>query len=286
MLCVSPHAPMAGRWELTEEQWEVVEPVLRPDRRADNRGRPWQDTRAVLNGVLWVLGTGAQWRELPEKYPPYQTCHRRFQQWVRSGKLEGALRLRARHLREQGKLNLEEAFVDATFASAKKGGLPSAPPGAARGRRSSLSPLITVFLSPYLSRALLPTNASLSKRSSPEVSSMNSPKSSSETKPTTWTDSINKQTKKQKKKNPTAAGAQNKKLKQASGIDLIAPNRGRRRKTQDGRQLRRYKRRWKVERLFAWMHNFRRLVTRWEYHIENFLGFVHLACLHMLLRHL
>src|ERR1035437_324792 len=186
MRCVSPHAPMAGGWEWTQEQWEVVEPVLRPDRRADNRGRPWQDTRAVLNGVLWVLGTGAQWRELPEKYPPYQTCHRRFQQWVRSGKLEGALRLR-----EQGKLNLEEAFVDATFASAKKGGLPSAPPGAARGRRSSLSPLITVFLSPYLSRALLPTNASLSKRSSPEVSSMNSPKSSSETKPTTRTDSIN-----------------------------------------------------------------------------------------------
>ncbi|MGA7316021.1 MAG: transposase [Silvibacterium sp.] len=52
------------------------------------------------------------------------------------------------------------------------------------------------------------------------------------------------------------------------------------------RQLRRFKRRWKVERLFVWMHNFRRLLTRWEYHIENFLGFVHLACLHMLLRHL
>ena len=71
------------------------------------------------------------------------------------------------------------------------------------------------------------------------------------------------------------------------GIELIAPNRrGRKRRTQDGRTLRRYRKRWKVERLFAWMHNFRRLVTRWEYHIENFLGFVHLACLHMLLRHL
>jgi transposase len=69
-------------------------------------------------------------------------------------------------------------------------------------------------------------------------------------------------------------------------IEMIAPNRQRRSKTQDQRKLRRYKRRWKVERLFAWMHNFRRLVTRWEYHIENFLGFVHLACLQMLLRHL
>lgn len=112
---------MAGRWELREEQWVVVEPVLRGARRSDNRGRPWHDTRAVLNGVFWVLGAGAQWRELPEKYPPFQTCHRRFQQWVRSGKLEEALRLQARHPHERGQLNLEEAFVDGTFAKAKKG---------------------------------------------------------------------------------------------------------------------------------------------------------------------
>ena len=64
--------------------------MLRGARRAYNRGRPWHDTRAVLNGVLWVLGTGAQWRELPEKYPPFQTGHRRFQQWVRNGRLEEA----------------------------------------------------------------------------------------------------------------------------------------------------------------------------------------------------
>ena len=76
------------------------------------------------------------------------------------------------------------------------------------------------------------------------------------------------------------------KLAEDYGIELIAPNRRNRSRTQDGRKLRRYRKRWKVERLFAWMHNFRRLVTRWEYHIENFLGFVHLACLHLLLRHL
>ena len=70
------------------------------------------------------------------------------------------------------------------------------------------------------------------------------------------------------------------------GIEMIAPNRGNRGKTQDGRSLRRYRRRWKVERLFARMHNFRRLVTRWEFHVENFLGFVQLACVLMLLRHL
>jgi transposase len=164
--------------------------VLRPQRRADNRGRPWHDTRAVLNGVLWVLGTGAQWREMSEKYPPYQTCHRRFQQWVRSGKLEEALKRLARHLHERGRLNLEEAFVDATFASAKKGASLSVPPVAARGRRSSLSPLVTVFLSPYLSTALHRPSAALWSTFWPEASSTRSPPGSSAIRLTTRTRSI------------------------------------------------------------------------------------------------
>jgi transposase len=76
-------------------------------------------------------------------------------------------------------------------------------------------------------------------------------------------------------------------LAEEYGVAMISPNRrNRKQKTQDGRQLRRYRRRWKVERLFAWMHNFRRLVTRWEYKIENFLGFAQLGCLLILLRHL
>jgi hypothetical protein len=50
---------MAGRWELKNEQLDMVEPVLRPERRKDNRGRPWHDTRAVLHWVLWILGSGA-----------------------------------------------------------------------------------------------------------------------------------------------------------------------------------------------------------------------------------
>jgi transposase len=166
---------MRGRWELSDEQWKLVEPVLRPRRRSDGRGRPWHDTRAVLHGVLWVLGTGAQWRELPERYPPFQTCHRRFQQWVRSGKLEVALRRLAQHLHECGQLNLDEAFVDATFASAKKGASPSALPVAARARRSSLSPLLTVFLSPYLYKAHRRPSASWWKRFLPAVSSTNCP---------------------------------------------------------------------------------------------------------------
>ena len=74
----------------------------------------------------------------------------------------------------------------------------------------------------------------------------------------------------------------------AWGIELIAPHRANRRKpkTQDGRPLRRYHRRWKMERLIAWLQNYRRVLVRWEYHVENFLGFVQLACVLILLRHL
>jgi transposase len=71
------------------------------------------------------------------------------------------------------------------------------------------------------------------------------------------------------------------------GIELIAPHRQpRQRPTQDGRPLRRYRRRWRIERLFAWLHWFRRLVTRWEYHIENFFGMVRLGCIKLLLRYI
>lgn len=77
-----------------------------------------------------------------------------------------------------------------------------------------------------------------------------------------------------------------KKLMQNFGTEMIAPNRANRNPTQDGRPLRRYVRRWKVERMFAWLFNFRRLVVRYEYHAENFQGFLHLAAAVILLRYL
>jgi transposase len=70
------------------------------------------------------------------------------------------------------------------------------------------------------------------------------------------------------------------------GVEMIAPHRMGRKKplTQDDRKLRCYRRRWKVERLFAWLQNFRRLVVRYEYHVENFLAMVDLGCIKILLR--
>ena len=75
-------------------------------------------------------------------------------------------------------------------------------------------------------------------------------------------------------------------LRRERNVEMIAPHRSNRRKTltQDGRPLRRYKRRWKVERLFAWLQNFRRLVVRYEYHLDNFIAFLQLGCIVILLR--
>jgi transposase len=77
-------------------------------------------------------------------------------------------------------------------------------------------------------------------------------------------------------------------IRERFGVQMIAPHNSRRIRTatQDGCVLRRYRRRWKIERLFAWLHNYRRIVIRWEYHPENFLGMVQLACAVILLRHL
>ena len=56
--------------DLTEAQWQVLKPLLTPKRRPDGRGRPGHDTRAVVNGILWILRTGAPWHDLPDRYPP------------------------------------------------------------------------------------------------------------------------------------------------------------------------------------------------------------------------
>ena len=80
--------------DLTDEQWEVLEPLIPdPPRTEDGRGRPWRDPRDVLNAILWILPTGAPWKDLPERYPPYQTCHRCFQRWIEEGVLSSVSKL-------------------------------------------------------------------------------------------------------------------------------------------------------------------------------------------------
>jgi transposase len=161
--------------DLTDAQWAVLKPLLEPKPRPRGRGRPWRDARAVLNGVLWVLRTGAPWHDLPDRYPPYQTCHRRFQQWQRDGTLTRLLQALAEDLRDRGKLDLSETFIDASFSSAKKGALLSARLAAEKAAKSWRLPTAMVFLSPAASPALRRMKRSSSKRPSISDSSPHSP---------------------------------------------------------------------------------------------------------------
>ena len=136
--------------DLTDEQWTVVQPLIpAPPKRADGRGRPRIDDRAILNGILWIMRTGAQWMDMPERYPSYQTCHRRFQEWVKAGAFEEILKALANDLKERGDLDLSECFVDGTFVIAKKGALGWEKPSGVKVRRSWQWQTALVFLSPY-----------------------------------------------------------------------------------------------------------------------------------------
>jgi transposase len=137
--------------DLTDEQWFNIQPLIPdpPPRRSDGKGRSWRDARDVMNGVLWILRTGAPWHDMPNRYPPYQTCHRRFQQWVRSDVFEQVLHTLATDLHERGGLDLSECYIDGTFIVAKKGGTRLEKLNGAKVRRSWQYQIVLAFLSPY-----------------------------------------------------------------------------------------------------------------------------------------
>ena len=109
--------------DLTDQQWELVAPNLPIPEKKDGRGRPRQDDRTILNGILWILRTGAPWKDLPSKYGNHNTCFGRFQTWVGLGAFSETLTALAQDMEQRGKINVSECFIDGTFSSAKKGGL-------------------------------------------------------------------------------------------------------------------------------------------------------------------
>jgi transposase len=243
--------------DITDEQWNMVESLIpTPPRRPYGRRRPWRDSREVLNAILWILRTGAPWHELPHRYPPYQTCHRRFQKWATEGVLEGFLATLTGHLRERGELDLSECFIDATNAAARSGG------GCVRKtKRGKGTKLMAIADCSGLPVAVHATSAS--------------PHEVTLVKETLQGGFVGAMPDwligdRAYDSDPLDASLH------AEGIEMIAPHRKGRKMgpTQDGRKLRWYKRRWKVERLFAWLSNFRRRV-------ENYLGFVRLGGLRM-----
>jgi transposase len=120
---------------LSDAQWGVLTPLFpEPKRRKDGRGRPWTSNRSCLEGILWVLRTGARWRDMPEQYPNGSTCWRRLRMWEEQGIWLAAWRKLLAMLDQRRLLDWEESFLDATFVTAKKGARQSAKPVAGKVR--------------------------------------------------------------------------------------------------------------------------------------------------------
>jgi transposase len=202
---------------------------------------------------------------LPQGYPNFKTAHRRFQQWCREEVLRKVLTDLANTLREEGEIDESECFIDATFASAKGGGDEIGPTRRGKG----------VKIMAIVDRHGLPLSVSTYAANHHEVTlvQLSFEFYMIEAKPENLigdraydSDRLDEQLRRE-------------------GVEMIAPHRSnRKRKTQDGRRLRRYERRRIVERFFAWIQWRHRLPVRWEYYPINFLDFVQLAAICILLR--
>ena len=115
---------MTRRYELTDQEWEQIVPLL-PAEKNSRPGRPSKDNRLMINAMVWIVRSGAPWRDLPERYGPWKSVYSRFRKWIEDGILDNIFRI----LSLEAELN--ELFLDATIvkahqhsAGAKKGGLP------------------------------------------------------------------------------------------------------------------------------------------------------------------
>jgi transposase len=107
---------MSKRHELTDQQWERLQPLLPPQK--PKTGGPAADHRRVINGILWVLRTGAPWRDLRERYGSWSTVASRFYRWTRAGIRDRVLAALQAQADESGQLNWEVHFVDGTIVRA------------------------------------------------------------------------------------------------------------------------------------------------------------------------
>ena len=115
------------RYELTDDEWERLAPLLPPQRPAT--GRPALDHRMIVNGILWILRSGAPWRDLPERYGRWATVYQRFRRWQQAGVWQQVLSAVQTNADGAGQLDWQIHFVDSTVvrahqhAAGAKGGI-------------------------------------------------------------------------------------------------------------------------------------------------------------------
>lgn len=252
---------------LTEEQLAWLVARIPDPPKSPLGGRPPEDKRRMVRGIFWMLDNGAKWKNLPRQFGTKSTVHRWFQTWVRHGVFEAIMRDAGRCVEERDGFRLFECFIDGTFCKARGGGDGIGRTKAGKGvkimvlvdARGLPVAVETMSASPHESRLVQQLFDFMLTRKAPARV-------------------IGDKAYDSDRLGDELAG---------QGIELIAPHRSNRRPenvTQDGRPLRRYARRWKVERTIAWIQHFRRLCIRWERSTTLFQGFLHLGCTLLLLR--
>jgi transposase len=260
---------------LTDEQWELIEPLLpEPRRRKDNRGRPWASKRACLEGILWILQTGAAWRFLPDEFPSPSTCWRRLKAMGGRRGLAGRLARPARGTGCGSSAAVGRDLLGRQLRPGKKRGL--AVGKTKRGKGTKWMVLVDGQGLPLGVRleSASPAEVTLAEATLAEVR-VPRPQGRPRQKP---------------ERVIADRGYDSDPLRQRlqkRGIELIAPYRAnnRHRRYADGRKLRRYQRRWIVERTNAWLGQFRRLLVRHEHLLSTYRAFFYLACFWITLRH-
>ena len=116
---------MSRRYELTDEEWNCIDSLLPPE-NSGKQGRPSKCNRTILNGIVWIARSGAPWRDLPERYGPWQTVYSRFRKWIEDGILDNIFRVLSLDA-ERTELSMDASIVQAHqhSAGAKKGGHPT-----------------------------------------------------------------------------------------------------------------------------------------------------------------
>ena len=253
--------------QLTDAEVELIDLLLPPDPEKPKGGRPRSDRHKAIEGIFWVLDNGAKWKDAPEEFGTKSSVHRAFQRWVKAGAFEKMLHDMGKLVREEKGFKLFECYIDGTFAKAKGGGDGIGATKAGKGVKIMIMvdarglPIAvkTGSASPHESKLVEPLFEFMASVDLPERLIGDKAYDS---------DKLD------------ARLAQR-------GVELISPHRSNRKpenKTQDGRPLRRYQRRWTVERTIGWLQNYRRLCIRWEKSTAMFQGFVHLTCSILLMK--
>ena len=106
------------RHEVTDEQWELVEPVL--PKRTARTGRKPRKQRQMLNGILWILRTGAPWRDLPERFGPWQTVYDYYRNWRSDGTFERIIQCLQIRLDQEGRIDWDLWCIDGSSVRASR----------------------------------------------------------------------------------------------------------------------------------------------------------------------